>query len=69
MTEVNENINENSNIYGIKDFVRGSMNLELDLYETVIRELMKVEEISLVRKIMRVNPELSTKINSKTLNK
>lgn len=30
---------------------------------------MKIEEISLVRKKMRVNPELSTKINSKTLNK
>lgn len=36
MTEVNENINENSNVYDIKDFVRDSMNLEPDLYETVI---------------------------------
>ncbi len=60
MTKNNENINENSNVYDIN---------ELDLYETVIRELMKCEEITLVRKIMRINPELSTRINSKTLNK
>ena len=60
MTKNNENINENSNVYDIN---------ELDLYETVIRELMKCEEITLVRKIMRINPELSTRINSKSLNK
>ena len=62
MSENNsENINE-------KMFDYVSFN-ELGLFETTIKELIKSGESSLVRKIMRMNQDLSVQINSKILNK
>lgn len=41
----------------------------LDLYKTVIIELVNCDEIALSRKIMRINDELTSKIDIKLMNK
>ena len=64
MTENNENMNINDISQGTNVKFDG-----LDLYETVIMELVKCDEIVLVRKLMRINGELTSKIDIKLMNK
>lgn len=60
----------NENVY-INDMSQGIIEKfdELELYKTVIIELVNCGEITLVRKIMRINDELASKTDIKLLNK